>query len=310
MACPSTVNADTLPDSRRAFLIKAASYASLSVALSLVAIKLWAWLTTGSVSLLGSLADSLLDVVASGLTFVAVRVSLEPADAEHRFGHGKSEGLAALAQALIIAGSAVYVALEAVTRLIVPQPIEKPMTGIAVMLGATAATALLVGFQRYVARSTDSMAIRADAGHYQADIAVNLGVAAAIVLTSVTGWVQVDPIVGLMVAVWILISAWGIATDALDVLLDKEISAADRQLITDLAMDHPDVLGLHDLRTRSGGSKYFIQFHLEMDPEMALSRVHVVMDEVEARIQRRWPGCEIIVHADPLGVDETRDSFD
>ena len=186
----------------------------------------------------------------------------------------------------------------------------QPVLGMTVMAGSTAVTIALVAFQRSVARRTRSMAIRADAAHYQADILVNLGVLFAIAVATATGWSAVDPIVGAAIAVWILNSAWQIAKEAVDVLLDKEIPDADRDRIRELALQHPDVSGLHDLRTRSGGSKYFIQFHLEMEPDMPLRRAHEVMDEVEASIEAVWPGCEIIVHADPTGVMERRDSFD
>lgn len=295
---------------RRAWLIKSASYASIAVALSLVVIKAWAWRATGSISLLGSLADSLLDVLASGLTFWAVRFSLAPADSEHRFGHGKSEGLAALVQSGIIAASGAYVCSEAVQRLLKPASIRAPEVGIGVIVAATVATGLLVAYQLFVARRAGSMAIRADAMHYKADIVVNLGVALAIVLASWTRWQIIDPLVGLLVAAYVLWGAFGILKQSLDVLLDREIPDNEREKIQRIALRHADVHGLHDMKTRFGGSNYIIQFHLELNPEITLWRSHEILDDVEAAIQREYPGADIIIHPDPLGFPETVEHFD
>ncbi|RMF98535.1 MAG: cation diffusion facilitator family transporter [Gammaproteobacteria bacterium] len=296
-----------LPKERRARLMKAASYASLATAVSLALLKAWAWLETDSVSLLGSLADSLLDLVASLLTFWAVRFSLEPADAEHRFGHGKSEGLAALVQAMIISGSGLYVCAEAIDRLVHPRAIASPELGIAVMVAATAATVLLVLFQLYVGRRTGSVAISADAMHYQTDIAVNIGVGLAIFLSAASGWRLLDPIVGLVVAAYILFGALGIIRSALEILLDREIPEEDRATMRRIALAHPEVYGMHDMKTRFGGSHYIVQFHLELMPHITLWRSHEILDEVEAAIRERYPDVEIIIHADPIGFPERQD---
>ncbi len=302
--------ANPFPDSkRRTLLIKSASYASVIVALSLVLIKSWAWQATSSVALLASLADSLLDVVASGITFWAVRYALSPADSEHRFGHGKSEGVAALIQSLIVGLSATYVLYEAVGRMISPQPIAKAEAGLMTMGVATVVTLFLVLYQQYVARKTRSLAISADAMHYKADLLVNISVAAAIVLAAWTGWQAVDPLVGLAVALFIFKSAVTIARSALDVLLDHEIPPEDRQRIEKIALAHPETCGFHDMRTRRGGSHYIVQFHLELDPEITLSRSHEILDEVEDEIREQYPDCELIVHADPAGLPERRDVF-
>lgn len=299
-----------LDPKRRARLLKSATYASVTVAASLVATKAWAWLATGSVSVLSSLADSLLDVLASGLTFFAIRYSLAPADPEHRFGHGKSEGLAALIQAAIISASAVYVCYEAVQRLVQPSAIERPEIGLTVIGFATIATLVLVTYQNYVSRMTRSVAISADAMHYKADLLVNLGVGAAILLSAWTGLQMIDPLVGLGVAAYIVWGSVGIAHAALDILLDREIPEEARESIREIALAHPEVLGFHDMRTRYGGSHYIVQFHLEMDPGMPLLRTHEILDEVEDDVRARYPGCEIIIHADPLGLAERRDRFD
>jgi len=302
---------DNKSDTRtRDRLIRAASYASLTVALSLVFAKLWAWQATGAISILSSLADSVLDVLASAITFVAVRYALTPADREHRFGHGKTEGLAALAQSVIIAGSAVYVCYEAVGRLLAPEPVLQPITGLAVIIGSTLLTVALLSFQRLVVRRTGSVAIEADALHYKTDVIVNLSVAIAIPIASWTNWTIIDPLVGIGVAVYLMWSTYGIATRSMDILLDREISEAERQRIREIALANPAVKGFHDLRTRSGGSRYIIQFHLELDPQTTLVDTHVILDAVEEDIRREFRGCELIVHADPVGFPEQRDRFE
>jgi ferrous-iron efflux pump FieF len=300
---------DDMPQ-RRTQLIRFASYASIMVALSLVALKIWGWQATSSVSLLSSLVDSVLDVFASGVTFLAVRYSLSPADTEHRFGHGKSEGLAALVQAMIITGSGIYVCSEAIQRFLSPQAIEAPEIGLTVIGIATAVTIGLVALQRFVGRTTGSVAIAADALHYQSDILVNIGVALAIALTAWTGWAIVDPLVGLVIALFILRSVIGIGRRALDILLDREIPDDDRARIQQIALIHPDVHGVHDMKTRFGGDHYIVQFHLEMEAAITLLRSHEIMDAVEERVMVSYPGCEIIIHADPLGISERRDPFE
>jgi ferrous-iron efflux pump FieF len=305
MAEPSAMTPDA-----RARLLRSATYASVSVAVCLVIAKSWAWVTTGSVSMLSSLADSVLDSLASALTFWAVRYSLSPPDAEHRFGHGKSEGLAALVQGLVIAASGLFVCREAIRRLVEPRPIEAPEAGLLVIIAATVATVLLVGYQRYVGRRTGSVAISADAMHYTADVLVNLSVGAAVILTTWTGWQIMDPLVGLGVAAYILYGAFRMVSPSLDILLDREIPPVDRQRVKEIALAHPDVRGLHDMRTRHGGAHYIVQFHLDLPREISLWRSHEILDEVEDRIRAEYPGCEIIIHADPLGIREVKDSFE
>ena len=295
---------------RRATLLRSATYASVGVAICLVLVKTWAWRATDSVSILSSLADSFLDVLASLLTFSAVRYSLQPPDHEHRFGHGKAEGLAALIQALVISGSGIFVGSEAVNRLISPAPIENPLAGIAVIVASTIITLALLSWQRYVSQETGSVAIAADAMHYRTDLILNLGVVAGVAMTTSSGLRWVDPAVGLAVAVYLIRGAWQIAAKSLDILLDREIPTADRDRIRDLATTHAKVLGFHDLRTRHGGSGYIVQFHLELEPRTSLLETHRILDEVEDWIEKAYPGCEIIIHPDPLGFDERRDHFE
>lgn len=296
-------------ESRRASLMRAAGVASVSVALLLIAIKTWAYAATGSVSLLGSLADSLLDLMASLITFFAVRVAVEPADREHRFGHGKSEAIAGLMQSIIISASALYVAVRAVMRLLAPAQIEAPLLGLAVIAASLLLTIGLVLFQRYVVAATHSLAISADAVHYKADILTNIAVLIALVANYYFGWYRSDPLLGLVIVGLILASVRTILTSAIDVLLDRELPNDVRRRIDEIAMAHPAVQGVHDMRTRSAGTAQFIQLHLELDPAMQLSAAHDICDAVEAQIQASFPNAEVMIHADPYGLTEARDSF-
>jgi len=294
---------------RQIRLLRAASYASMLVALALIVLKAWAWVATDSVALLSSLADSILDLLASAVTFFAVKVAVSPADSEHRFGHGKSEGISSLVQAVIVTGSAAYVGIEAVARLLVPSPIRQPDIGIAVMLVSLALTMCLIVFQSIVVRRTGSLAISADSVHYRADLMSNVAVLAAIFLSVRWDLYVVDPLLGLVVVVLILISVRTIVGQALDVLLDRELPDEERDRIQVIGARHPEVRGLHDLRTRSSGSAQFIQFHLELDPHLSLAQAHEICDSVERDIRQAFPTAEVLIHADPLGVPEDRDPF-
>ncbi len=294
---------------RQIRLMRLASYASVVMALTLISLKLWAWYATDSVALLSSLADSLLDLVASLITLFAVKVAVSPADREHRFGHGKSEGIAGLAQALIVTGSAAYVGVEAVTRLLAPSPIMQPGLGLGVMFVSLVLTVGLVVFQGFVVRQTGSLAISADAVHYKADILTNVAVLGAIFASAQWQWHILDPLLGLLVVALILLAVRIIATDAIDVLLDRELPEEDRQRIKDVVVTHPGVKGIHDLRTRSSGAAQFIQFHLELDAEISLVEAHEICDAVESDVQSKFPGAEVLIHADPYGLLERRDAF-
>jgi ferrous-iron efflux pump FieF len=289
------------PDSR---LIRSATYASVGVACILIAAKFVAWQATGSVSLLSTLLDSLLDACASLINLLAVRQALQPADAEHRFGHGKAEALAGLAQSTFIAGSALFLTIEAISRLIDPEPIQRGTIGLAVMGLSILLTLLLVGFQTYVVRRTGSVAIKADSLHYRADVLVNLGVIAAIAIGAFWNMPLADPLIALAIAGYIVHGAWQIGRASQDMLMDRELPDEDRQRIVDIALANEDVLGVHDLRTRQAGRDIFIQMHMDFDPHMPLLYAHSVSEEVEATIRRAFPNAEVIIHEDPAGFAE------
>ena len=291
-------------------LLRLATAASVTTASVLIAVKLVAFLLTDSVSILSTLVDSLLDAGASLLSLFAVRHALVPADREHRFGHGKAEPLAALGQAAFITGSAIFLMIEASQRFVSPRPVTHGEIGIAVMVFSILATLALVALQRYVIRRTGSLAIKADSLHYVGDILVNAAVIVALVATTQFGWRYIDPIFGVIIAVYILYNAWQIAKGALDMLMDRELPEEDRQKIRDLALAHPSVVGIHDVRTRASGPQIFIQAHIEMDGGLSLLKAHSVADEVEERLLEAFGGAEVILHQDPHGIEERRSHFE
>ena len=291
-------------DARGARLMRLATIASVTVACILIVAKIGASMMTGSVSLLSSLVDSLLDAFASVVNLLAVRHALQPADREHRFGHGKAEPLAGLAQAAFIAGSGVFIAIEAVHRLASSEPVENTGIGIAVMVVSIVLTLALVIFQAKVVKLTGSTAIGADAIHYRMDLMMNLSVIAALVAAGEFGLWWFDGVVALAIAAYIGFSSWKVALRSFDLLMDREFPDDAREKIKSIVWSHPETRGLHDLRTRSSGIQPFIQFHLVLDPHLSLVRAHQISDEVELLIMNEFPGAEIIIHQDPLGHEE------
>jgi len=281
-----------------------ATAASLCVAAVLIAAKFVAWLGTGSVALLSSLIDSLVDAAASVVNFFAVRHAATPADREHRFGHGKAEPLAALGQSAFLAGSALWLMAEAIRRLVEPAPVAHAPAGIAVMLFSLAVTVGLVAYQRHVVRQTGSLAVGADELHYRGDIFLNLSVIATLLIGSLFPVPFLDPLFGAAVGIWLVYGAVKIARLSLTQLMDRELPDEERARVRAIAESHPGVIAVHDIRTRVAGPTAFIQLHIEMDGEMNLLQAHAISDDVEARLQRAFPHAEIIIHEDPAGIEE------
>lgn len=280
--------------------MRLATYASVLTAVTLIVAKLVAWFVSDSVSILATLVDSSLDLLASVVNLIAVHHALQPADREHRFGHGKAEPLAGLGQSMFIAGSAGILLLQGISRLINPQPLEAGLElGISVMLFSMIASLALYNFQRYVIRHTDSTAIKADALHYKTDLLVNGSVILALLLTFY-GWQQFDPIFAIAIALYILYSAWNIVRHAIDLLMDHELPDADRQKISALIIEHADAIGFHDLRTRRSGTTVFVQLHLELDETLPLKQAHAIADELEHKIAALFDEAEVIIHEDPV----------
>ncbi|MSP91293.1 MAG: cation diffusion facilitator family transporter [Myxococcales bacterium] len=280
-------------------LMRSAAWASIGVASGLVVLKAAAWQWTGSVAILASLVDSALDALAAGVNLAAIHFALAPADREHRFGHGKLEAVAALAQATLIAGSAVALSVSAVHRMLHPQPVQATGAGLLVMGIATVATWALVRYQQGVIRATGSVAIRADSLHYTGDLLMNVAVAISLALTAWLGWHALDPACGIVVAGIVARGAWQIVRDAFDVLLDRELPDERRAAIEAAVLAHKEVLGVHDLRTRMSGVQPFVQFELELDGARTLTDAHRICDEVEADVRAQMPGAEVLVHAVP-----------
>jgi len=277
----------------------------MSVATVLIAAKTVAWLVTDSVGMLSSLIDSALDLVSSVITFVAIRLALSPADADHRFGHGKAEALAGVAQAGFITASAGGLLLTVVDRFLHPRPVQAEFVGAVVSALAVVLTLGLMLFQSHVVRRTSSLAISADRAHYTTDFVTNIAVGIGIWLSSRLAEPLIDLAVAVGVALYLGTSAWSIGRNAIDVLMDRELPTADRQKILDIVRRHPGVRNVHDLRTRSSGLHQFIQLHLVLHPTMSLGRAHVISDSVEASIREAFPQAEVIVHVDPWDDDPT-----
>jgi len=285
------------PETER--LLHLATLASVSVALLLITVKATVWLLTDSLSVLASLADSILDAAASLLNLVAVRYSLRAADRDHPFGHGKAEYLAGLGQALFVGCSALFVIYQSLQRFTHPRSLTAAGIGIMVMSFAILLTGVLVQFQRRVIKQTGSAAIKADSLHYSADLFTNLGTILALILAWL-GWPGFDPFIAVLIALFVIYSAWQIAYEAAQMLMDHQLPAETEAEIAGLALAHPKVLGVHDIRTRRSGQTNIIQLHLELAADLPLSDAHQVGKDVERQIQAVMPEIDIIIHQDPV----------
>ena len=287
--------------SERARLTSRAALASITMALCLVGLKSSASWETGSVAMLGSLADTTHDFIASLVTILGVRWAAMPADKEHRYGHGKAEALAALVQVILIAFSALVIAWRAFDRLQSGRPTEGFELGVGVSVIAMAATFALLAYQRYVIRKTGSVAIQTDHVHYQSDLLLNLSVIAALSLDQLLGWRLADPLFGFAIAGWLLYGAWSAASHSVDQLMDREWPEDEREAFIAATQEYPELSGLHDLRTRTSGAHRFVQFHVWVPGDWTVTQAHERMDAVEEKLQHRFPGTEIIIHLDPEG---------
>lgn len=277
-----------------------AAIASVATACVLGLLKSYAAWATGSVSMLGSLADTLLDLVGSLVTLWGVRLAATPADTDHRFGHGKAEALAALVQVTLIGVSAIGIVWQAARALLGnPHPVAA-REGMAVSAAAIVITACLIAFQRHVVRRTGSVAIGADSVHYQSDLAVNAAVIVALALAW-AGVPDADAVMGVAIALWLAFGAVRASTHAVDQLMDREWPEEKRRDFLAAAAAIPELAGMHDLRTRSSGSQDFVQFHMFVPPLMTVVEAHEVMDKAEAKLRRTFPSLEILIHLDPEG---------
>ena len=282
-----------------------AALASVVMAVTLLVVKSYAAWHTGSVAMLGSLADTGLDLLASLVTLYGVKLAAEPADHDHRFGHGKAEALAALFQVVLITTSAIGIAWRAVQRFQAPQANEDAALGIGVSVLAIGATLLLLAYQRSIIRKTGSVAILADNVHYQSDVLLNVAVIAALVLDQYLGFAGADPVFGIAIALWLVWGAFQASSQAIDQLMDKEWPEDQRAAFMEVAARQPGIRGIHDFRTRRSGSHDFAQFHMEVDAKLTVAAAHDIVERVEKRLREVFPQVETLIHLDPEGHVDT-----
>ena len=285
----------------RGRLTTRAALASIVMALILIVLKTYAALQTSSMAMLGSLADSGLDLVASLIILLGVRIAAAPADTDHRFGHGKAEALAALVQVILISLSAIFIGFRAVQRLLSGAHIADAELGIGVSAIAMVLTAALITYQRHVVKRTGSLAIGTDRLHYSSDLLLNGSVVVALGLDQYAGWTGADAIFGVIIALWLLWGAWSASSHALDQLMDREWPDELRERFLAATKEYPALTGLHDLRTRSSGTHYFAQFHVWVPAEWTVQEAHDRLDAIEEELQQRFPDTEILIHVDPEG---------
>ncbi|MEO6041423.1 MAG: cation diffusion facilitator family transporter [Croceibacterium sp.] len=292
-------------DLARARLTRSAAFASSAMAIVLLLLKLWAVRHSHSTAMLGSLADTALDLVASVATLIGVWIAAMPADNEHRFGHGKAEALAALFQVVLISLSAVAIAAQAIRELLTGGRVASADEGVGVSVAAIAATFVLLAWQRHVIARTGSVAIKTDNVHYRSDLLLNLAVIAALVLDRYAGLAGADPLFGLAIALWLAWGAYRASSEALDHLMDKGWPEEKRLRFVETAARHPELSKLHDLRTRTSGNRDFAQFHVNLPASMTVYDAHEVIERVEEDLRRAFPGLELLIHIDPEGhVDD------
>ena len=290
-----------LSAAERSRLTTRAALASIAMAIILICLKSWAALQTASMAMLGSLADSGLDLVASLVVLLGVRVAAVPADDDHRFGHGKAEALASLVQVILITLSALFIAFRSVERMIAGAPTEQAELGIGVSIVAMILTVMLISYQRHVVRKTGSLAIGSDRLHYSSDLFLNGSVIVALLLDQRLGLSGADAVFGLLIAGWLGFGAWTASAQAVDQLMDKEWPEEERQRFLDACKEYPELAGLHDFRTRTSGTHQFAQFHVWVPADWTVRQAHDRMDRVEEQLQERFPGTEILIHLDPEG---------
>jgi ferrous-iron efflux pump FieF len=278
-----------------------AALASVTLAVVLLIAKAWAAYQTGSTAMLGSLADTALDVIASITTLAGVRIAAIPADSDHRFGHGKAEALVSLAQVVLITVSAIGIGWRAVDRLINGTRTEAMGDGIAVSLLAIAFTFVLLRYQRGVIARTGSVAIKTDNVHYKSDLMLNSAVIVALVLEQALRIAGADAVFGIAIALWLVWGAYRASSEAVNQLMDREWPEDERQQFLTTASTYPELAGLHDFRTRKSGTLRFVQFHVWVPADWTVQQAHDRLDRVEEQLQERFPGTEILIHVDPEG---------
>ena len=291
----------TVTAEERSKLTQRAALASIAMAVTLIALKSYAALQTSSMAMLGSLADSGLDLIASLVVLLGVRIAAQPADFDHRFGHGKAEALASLIQVILITISALFIGFRAIQRLLAGAETGQAELGIGVSVIAIVLTAALITYQRHVVKRTGSLAIGTDRLHYSSDLLLNGSVILALMLDQFAGLTGADAVFGVLIAFWLLWGAWQASSDALDQLMDKEWPDDLRERFLAAAKEYPELAGLHDFRTRTSGTHQFAQFHVWVPPHWTVQEAHDRLDRAEEELRQRFPNTEILIHVDPEG---------
>ncbi|MFV9876211.1 MAG: cation diffusion facilitator family transporter [Rickettsiales endosymbiont of Dermacentor nuttalli] len=285
-------------------LKKYATYSSVIAAIIIITMKMVGWILTNSLSIFASLTDSLLDAVTSILNLLAVHYALKPADNEHRFGHHKAEDLAVFVQSAFFGASGIFLIIAAIKRAFYPQPLDYNYYGIVIMLCSIIVTLCLTTFQRYVIKKTESDVIKADSLHYSIDLLSNIAVIISLIILTIWDIPIIDTLFAILVAIFILHGSWKLLCIAFDKLMDRELSEEKKQRIINLIKVHEAIKGFHDLKTRYAGNKVFIQFHLELDPNLTLNKAHSISAEIEHNLRQEFEDAEIIIHQDPSGINE------
>lgn len=287
-------------------LKRLAATLSVSLAVALCFLKIFGSIYTGSLAILSSLIDSLADVFASSLSFVAIKFSTRPASLEHRYGYGRAESISALAQSAFIAGSGLFVMYDGITRIISPAPLEQTDFGIMVMTISLLATLALIAFQKYVTKKTASPAIKADSAHYTVDVLTNLSIIISLLVVKFLGINWFDILTAFVISAYLIFNAYKLAAEAVSALTDRELSPEIRQKVIDIVNNSDGIKGYHDFRSRDLGGTYFFEIHLELDGNLTLNITHQLTDKVEEAIKRQFPEAQVIIHQDPYGLRENR----
>lgn len=287
-------------------LMKIASVASIATALTLILLKLVTFFLTGSMAILSSLFDSIQDSMTSVVNFFAVKHASEPADKEHRFGHGKAQALGAMTQGFIIAAASVFLLKESIHRLMEPQPIAEIGLGIGITVFALIATFILITFQKFVIKKTNSLSIRADMAHYTGDIMMNVGVIVSMLMAYYLKWTFVDSLFGIMVAGYLLTVVYQILKEAVTVLMDTELSTSFRKKIKTMTLTFPEVKDIYQLKTRQSGDCIFVQFCVSLDKKLTLEQAHHITDKIETALKQKLPTVQVIIHPEPHLPKETK----
>ena len=287
-------------------LKKLAVTASISVACFLCIIKTVASLYTGSLAVLSSLIDSLSDVFASSVSYIAVRFSTKPANCHHRYGYGRAESLSALIQAAFVAGSGLFVLYDGFNRMINPTELHQTTFGLIVMVISLIITLVLISFQKYVAKQTGSIAVSSDSAHYTVDVLTNSSIIVSLIIVKIFNITWFDILTAALISIYLIYNAYEIAAEATASLTDKELDQEIKDKVIEIVETSKGIKGYHDLRSRDLGGSFLFEIHLEFDGNLNLFKVHELTENVENKIQKQYPNSQIIIHQDPFGIKEAR----